>query len=175
MAPVVHVIAITDLVDVNVVGLVPGTRPVFRPRINQTDPEACVLKSGMSVHDDDGNAVNAKPMSAAKVGTKAVFRNAVASVASAFAPTMMFALPMLGTMVLPDISRSGVLFPFMPARLVHPLRPIRMVSIRVLDRRAPALLLVLVSMLLLGTRLPAVLAAVLCVCQSSCSYKQAQY
>ena len=145
-------------------------------------------------------------MSAAKVGTKAVFRNTIASVASAFAPTMMFALPMLGTMVLPDISRSGVLFPFMPARLVHafrpmrrpvmcplpfrpvlvspvcfvsmlfaPLRPIRMVSIRVLDRRAPALLLVLVSMLLLGTRLPAVLAAVLCVCQSSCSYKQAQY
>ncbi len=57
--------------------------------------------------------------------TEAVFRNAVAPVAPAFAPSMMFMLPMLGAMALPCISRSRVVFGFVPHYLAHVLRPIR--------------------------------------------------
>jgi hypothetical protein len=54
-----------------------------------------------------------------------VFRNAIASVAPAFAPSVMFMLPMLGAMTLPNISRSGMVFGFVPHDLAHVFRPIR--------------------------------------------------
>jgi len=124
MAPVIHVIPVIDVVDVNVVGLVPSARPVFRPRINQAEPEAPVLEPWVAIHDNDRDAVNAKPVSTAKMRAEAVFRNAVAPVTPTFAPSMMFMLPMLGAMALPYISRSGVVFGFVPRYLAHVLRPI---------------------------------------------------
>jgi len=42
--------------------------------------------------------------------TEAVFRNAVAPVAPAFAPRMVFMLPMLCAMVAPNIALCSVLF-----------------------------------------------------------------
>src|SRR5258706_1621532 len=108
MAAVVHVIPVVDVVDVNVVGVVPGARPVFRPRINDAEPEASVLKSRVSAHDDDWIAANSEPVSTAKIRVEAIFRNAVAAVTSAFMPTMMLVLPVLCAMVLPDISGSEV-------------------------------------------------------------------
>jgi hypothetical protein len=39
------------------------------------------------------------------MGAEAIIRDAVAPVSSAFAPTMVFMLPMLGAMVLPNLSR----------------------------------------------------------------------
>ncbi len=59
------------------------------------------------------------------MSAETVFRNAVAPVAPTFAPSMMFMLPMLGAMALPNISRSGVVFGFVPGCLAHVLRPIR--------------------------------------------------
>jgi hypothetical protein len=108
MPPVIHVIPVIDIVDVNVIGFVPIGRPIFRPRINDTEPEAPVLESRVATHDYHWGAVDAKPVSTAKVRAKPVLRNAVASVAPAFAPGMMFMLPMLCPVVLPGISRSGV-------------------------------------------------------------------
>ena len=102
MAAVIHVIAIVDIVDVHVVSFVPTARPVFRPRINHAEPEAAVLESGVATHDQNWGAVNAKPVSAAKICTEAVLRNAVASVPTALAPSMVFMLPMLCAMVLPN-------------------------------------------------------------------------
>jgi hypothetical protein len=141
-------------------------------------------------------------MTTAKMRSEAVFRDAVATVTPAFVPGMMFTLPILCAVALPNISRSGVLFVFVPVCRAHMFRPIslpvtwllpfravlvcprllvralfapllrsiRRVFVRVLlRRRASVFLLMLVSLLLLGTSLPSVLVAVLCVGRSSCS------
>ncbi len=129
MAAVVHVITVIDVVHINVVGLVPPGRPVFRPRINQTEPEAAVLESGVSLYNNDGDAANAKPVAPAEMRTEAVFRNAIAPVASALAPTMMFALPIPGTVILPNVSLFEVLFVFVPVNRAHVLRPISLLVI----------------------------------------------
>ncbi len=201
MAPVIHVISVIDVVDVDVVSFVPGARPVFRPRINETEPAAFVLESGVSIHHNNWVSVNAKPVSAAKMSAEAVFRNAVAPITPTFAPSMMFTLPMLRALALPNVSRPGVLFVFVPVSLAHVflpicplvmwllpfwpvlafpllvrpsfaalLRPIDLVSLRVLlRRRTSVFVLMLVPLLLLGTSLPCVLVAVLWVGKSSCS------
>src|SRR5467141_3446674 len=93
MAPVIHVISVIDVVDVDVVSFVPGARPVFRPRINETEPTALVLESGVSIHHNNWVSVNAKPVSAAKMSAEAVFRNAVAPIPPPFPPTFVVTLP----------------------------------------------------------------------------------
>ena len=158
MASVVHVIPIINVVDVNVIGFVPGARPVFRPWINDTEPETPVPESRVSTHYKHWGAVNAKPVLTAKVGTKAVVGNAVASVASTFMPSSMFLLPMLGAMVLPNILRSVVVL--ISVCFAHVLgsvglsllRPLFLVFVHVL-RRPPVLLLALISLLLMGRSL----------------------
>jgi hypothetical protein len=59
------------------------------------------------------------------MGTEAVFGNAVAPVTSTLAPTTMFTLPIVCTMVLPNIALAGMLFVFVPVCRAHVLRPIR--------------------------------------------------
>ena len=102
MAAVVHVIAVIDVVHVYVVGFVPGACPGFRPWINDTEPEAAVLESGVSIHDNDRSAVDAEPVSTAKMRTEAICRNAVTVVAPTLVPIMMFMFPIVRTMVLPN-------------------------------------------------------------------------
>ena len=114
MATVIHVIPVSDVVHIDVVGFVPSARPVFRPRINNAEPEASVLESGVSAHHDDWIAANAEPVSTAEIRAEAIIRNAVASIASAFMPAMMFMLPIFCAMVLPNIVWPGVLFVFAP-------------------------------------------------------------
>jgi hypothetical protein len=67
--------------------------------------------------------------------TEAVFRNAVAPVASPLAPTMMFALPIPGAVILPNISLFDVLFVFVPIFHAHMVRPIRLLVIGLLPFR----------------------------------------
>ena len=61
--------------------------------------------------------------------TEAVFRNAVAPVTSAIAPTMMFTLPIVGAVILPNISPFEVLFVFVPVGRPHVLGRIRLLVI----------------------------------------------
>jgi len=68
--------------------------------------------------------------------TEAVFRNAVAPVTSAIAPTMMFTLPIVGAVILPNISLFEVLFVFVPVGRAHVLRPIGLLVIGLLPFRA---------------------------------------
>ena len=204
MATVIHVISVSDIVHIDVVGFVPRARPVFRPRINETEPEAPVLESGVSVHDNCWGVANAKPAATAKIRTEAVFRNVVTAVTPTFAPTTMFTLPIPCSVVLPNIPLSAVWFVFVPACLAHVfrlirllmmgllpfwpvvicpllpvavlfaplLRPIPMVSVRVLLlRRASVFLLMPIPLLVLGASVPSVLAAMLCVRGSGCSQK----
>jgi hypothetical protein len=140
----------------------------------------------------------------AKMRMEAAFRNVVAPVTSAFVPSMVFMLPMLCAMVLPNIAVCSVLFVLVAVCLTRVSRPvgrsvmrllsfsavhvcplllvralfvpllrrIRLVSVRVLlRRRASVFLLMLVSLLLLGTSLPSVLMALRCVGRSSRSQK----
>ena len=124
MATVIHVIPVSDVVHIDVVGFVPSARPVFRPRINETEPEAPVLESRVSVHDNYWGVANAKPVATAKMRTEAIIRNPVAPVPPPFAPATMFTLPIPRAVVLPNISLSAVLLVFVPLRLAHVLRPI---------------------------------------------------
>ena len=76
----------------------------------------------MSGHDDYRNTVNPEPVSPAKMRAETVFGNAVASVAPAFAPAMMFMLPMVCAMAFPYLS-PGVLVVLVPVRFTHVFRP----------------------------------------------------
>jgi hypothetical protein len=189
MASIVHVVSIIDVVYINIIGFIPFGCPVFRPRIGETEPEAAVLESGVSVHDDNWGTANAKPVCTAKMCTEAIFRNAVTPVAATLAPTTMFMLPIACTMVLPCVSLAGMVFTGMAVGLANvPMgllvlsfvpvltRPplvivivasllllIHLVSVRVLLlRRASMLLLMPVPVLLRGTIVP-VPVAMLCL------------
>ena len=106
MLPVVHVISVIDVVNVDVIGPVPNRRPVFRTRINHTEPEAPDLETWRPFDHYDWDLVDTKPVPTAKMRTKAIFRDAVSMVATAFVPGMMLALPIVRTLALPDVLPS---------------------------------------------------------------------
>src|SRR6267142_2669756 len=158
MMPVIHVVAVIDVINVDVVGFIPGARPVFRPRIDNTEPEAPVLESRIASHHNHRGAVNSEPASAAKVIVEADFGNAVAPVAATLAPGMMFMLPMRRAMALPRIP-PGVLFVltfvFKAADLAYVLRLMRLLWMRLVVtglfpfRPAPRLVMLFVRGLLM--------------------------
>ena len=111
---VVQVIAVTRIVDVDVIVVIPVVGPVFRPRIGEAEPIAAVLKAGISADDHDWVAVNAEVVIRAKVTVVAVIRNAVTVVAAALLPVAMLRLPVIRAMLLPD----SLLFAFLPVLLL---------------------------------------------------------
>ena len=112
MLPVVHVVSVVDVVDIDVVSPVPGRRPCFRAGIDHTEPVAPELESGIAFDYDDGNLVDVEPVAAAEVGVEAIWRNTVSVVAAALVPGAMLTLPIMRTLafpdVLPHIARSGI-------------------------------------------------------------------
>ena len=149
IAPVIQVVTVIDVVNVDVVGFVPGARPVFRPGINQTEPEAHVLEPWISIDNDDWISMNAEAMCAAKVGAEAVFGNMISAVTAAFAPTAMFTLPMPCAVILPNVARPRVSFGFTPAYLAKVFRPMRALIVR-LRPFGPALVCALLVRSLFG-------------------------
>ena len=95
MAPVVHVISVVHVIHIDIVGPVPDRRPGLWARINHTKPEAPELKTRRTLDNYDWDVVNPKPVSAAKMSTEAIFRNAISDVASAFVPGAMLMLPIV--------------------------------------------------------------------------------
>ena len=132
MPPVIHVIPVVDVINVNLVSFIPGGRPVFRPRINHAEPEATVLEPRVSGHDDYRDRVNTEPVSTAKMRAEVVFGNTVASVTPAFAPAMMFMLPMVRAMALPNFSPPGMIFMFVPVCFAHVFRAMRLLVMRLM-------------------------------------------
>ena len=108
MLPVVHVISVIDIVDIDVIGPVPNRRPGFRARINHAEPEAPDLETWRPFNHYDWDLVDAKPVPTAKMRTEAIFRDEVSMVAAAFVPRMMLALPIVRTLALPDVFPSIV-------------------------------------------------------------------
>jgi hypothetical protein len=82
-----QVIAVVDVGDINVVGVVPVIRPIFWPWVNDTEPIAFVLKARISAHDHEGESVDSESMVRPKVSTKPVVRDAVAVVAATSLPS----------------------------------------------------------------------------------------
>jgi hypothetical protein len=119
MLPVVHVISVIDVVDIDVIGPVPNRRPGFRARINHTEPEASELETWGTLDHHDWDVVDAKPVSTAKMRMEAIFWNAVSAVAAAFVPAMMLMLPVSCTLALPDVLPRIACFGFVPSGLAQ--------------------------------------------------------
>jgi hypothetical protein len=90
-----QIVAVIDIGDVDVVGVVPVIRPVSWPRVNHAEPIAVVLEAGISAHNEEGETVNAEPVVLAKISAEAIVRNAVAVVATTLLPVAVVGIPAL--------------------------------------------------------------------------------
>ena len=111
---VVQVIAVSSVVDIHIIVVVPIVGPVFRPRINQTEPIASVLEAGIPANDNYWVAVNAEGVSRTEIAIVAVVGNAIALVAATLLPIAVLGLPVMRTVLLP----VTLLLAFLPALLL---------------------------------------------------------
>jgi hypothetical protein len=93
--PVVKVIAIVDVRDVNIVVVIPVTAPVFRPRVNEADPIALIMEARVPSNNQKRQAVDAEPMVPTKVSTVTVVRDAVTVVPATLLPVAVVRVPAL--------------------------------------------------------------------------------
>ena len=172
ISAVVQVIAVAGIGDINVIVVIPVVAPVFRPRVNETDPIALVPEARVPTHNHEGQPVNAESVVRTKVSTETVVRDAVAVISATLLPVAMVGIPVLGTMLLPRRLPDALLFlsalrtfiaplllgvlllvvPFLLLRLLSMLLlvvPVLLRLLRVLLLAVPVLLLRLLSMLLL--------------------------
>ena len=98
---VVEVIPVVEVIDVNIIRLVPGVSPVFWIWVNETEPIAIVLEARIPAHHHEGEAIDAEPVTSTTVAAEIVVRNAVAVVAAALLPSAVLELPAVGSMLLP--------------------------------------------------------------------------
>jgi hypothetical protein len=147
---VVHVVAIVDVVDIDVVVVVPVISPGLRPGVDSADPIALVLEARVSAYDQEGEGIDAESVARPKVSAVAVVRNAITSVAPALLPGTVIGLPVLGSMLLPSALLDAPL-------LLVALRLLLLVVLGLLLR--VLLLLVALSLLLLLLRVLLLLVA----------------
>jgi hypothetical protein len=83
---VVHVVAVIDVGDINVVGVVPVVRPVLRPWVNRTEPITLVLEAWVSADNQERETMDPEPVIRSKVSAVTVVRDAIAVVAAALLP-----------------------------------------------------------------------------------------
>src|ERR1039457_1879120 len=107
---VVQVIAVPRVVDIYIIVVIPSVRPVFWPRIHETEPKAAVLESGIPAIHLYRVPVDAEPVVRTKVATIMVFRNAVAVVAATLLPVAVLGLPVACTMLLPHLPLLTLLY-----------------------------------------------------------------
>ncbi len=92
---VVQVVAVIHVGDVNVVVVVPVIAPIFRPRVNRTEPITVVLEARVSADNQEGEAVDAESVVLAKISAEAVVRDAVAVISAALLPVAVVGVPVL--------------------------------------------------------------------------------
>jgi hypothetical protein len=103
MLPVVHVVSVVDVVDIDVVSPVPGGRPCFRAGIDDAEPVSTELETGIAFDYDDRNLMDAEPVSAAEMGAEAIVGNAIPVVSATIVPATMLSVPVMRALAFPDI------------------------------------------------------------------------
>jgi hypothetical protein len=148
-----QIIPIAAVIDVNVVGLVPGWAPVFRIGVHHREPAASVLEARVVAFIAEGKAVDAEEVVVAVVDTEVIVGYTVAAVAAACSPAAMFVVPMTGATLLPDTILLGALILFLLAEMAAVVAVIAVVV-------AP-LGLAVILMTLIASILPVVLPVLL--------------
>src|ERR1019366_7356031 len=118
IAAIVEVVSIV-VVDVEVVGVVPVFRPIFRIRIDQQERVAAVEKARIS-HVHNGASSHAEEVLAAETEIEGGLRNIVTAVASALLPGAMVGRPVLGAILLPGVFRLPTAALLYPSPLLLP-------------------------------------------------------
>ena len=86
MPAVEQVVAVIDIADVNLVGVVPVVRPGFGPWVYETEPIAAILELGIPARDTEGAALDTKPMLRSEVATVSRVGDSLALVAATLLP-----------------------------------------------------------------------------------------
>jgi hypothetical protein len=107
---VAQIISIVEVLDIDVVVVVPVVSPVFRPRVNQAEPIATVLETGIPTNDYYRTAVDSERMVLTKVAAEPVVRDAVAAITAAVLPSAVLGMPGTCSMLLPSVPLFD--FPF---------------------------------------------------------------
>lgn len=93
MHGVIHVVPIVGVINVHIVGFVPGSRPHLRPRIDKCDPISVVLEAGSAAYENQRKTADAEGVAASEVTSEAGVRNPVAVVSAALTPRSVFGIP----------------------------------------------------------------------------------
>ena len=102
VSAVVKVIPVVDVIDVNIIGLVPGGSPVFWIWVNETEPIATELEARIPSHYHKREAVDPKIVTSTTVAVEIAVWNSVPMIAASLMPSTMLRLPAVGAMLLPD-------------------------------------------------------------------------
>ena len=93
---VIEVVPIAGVVEIHIIGLVPGWPPGFRPWIDDSDPVSIVLEARQTAYEYQGKAVDVEEVLAAEVEAEAGIGNAVAGIATALSPALVVVFPRAG-------------------------------------------------------------------------------
>lgn len=104
MSPVAEIVSVVDVVNVDIIGLIPGRRPDFRNGIHDRDPDATVMETRAAIYDDHGHAVHAEAVCTPEMFVELRWRNAVSDIASAIVPAVMLVFPMPRALTLPYVA-----------------------------------------------------------------------
>src|SRR5579864_679743 len=86
VSAVVHVIAVSVVVDIYVVILVPIVRPIFGPRVKKADPITVVWEPGIPAKEVQPKAEDAETVIPAKVDAETIIRNTISVIATTLSP-----------------------------------------------------------------------------------------
>jgi hypothetical protein len=103
ISTVVQVISVVGVRDIDVVVVVPVVRPIFRPWVDETEPIACILETGIAANYYYGMAVNSEHMIPTKGIVETVVRDTVAVVTATVLPGTMLGLPVARSMLPPSV------------------------------------------------------------------------
>ena len=118
MPPVVEVISSANaLVNVNIVRFIPVRPPCSRPWINQIEPKTTVLEARVTFDNHHRHAVNAEPVLPPKMRAEPVIWNAIAAITAPITPVVMFMLPVLSAVTVPNVPLFGALSAIAPVRI----------------------------------------------------------
>ena len=118
MPPVVEVISSANaLVNINIVSLIPVRPPRSRPWINQIEPKTTILEPRVSIDDHHRHAVDTEPVVPSKMLAEPVVRNVIAAITAPITPVVMFMLPVLCAVTIPNVPLFGTLPTIAPVRI----------------------------------------------------------